>query len=88
MKTKVAEALMFGKKIVGTPEAFSGYEGVAEHVGWVCATADEFVAAIGHAAQEIVKSFDPGLRAIYEENYSFRAAQLRLAEILRDSRPP
>jgi glycosyltransferase involved in cell wall biosynthesis len=88
MKTKVAEALMFGKKIVGTPEAFSGYESVAEHVGWVCATTDEFVAAIRHAEQDIVKSFNPELRALYQEKYSFPAARLCLAEILRDSRPP
>ena len=82
MKTKVAEALMFGKKIIGTPEAFSGYEAVAENAGWVCATADDFVAAIRHAQQEKLKSFDPVLRALYEENYSFPAARRRLAGIL------
>jgi hypothetical protein len=79
---------MFGKKIVGTPEAFSGYENVAGRVGWVCANADEFVAAIGRAEREIVESFDAESRAIYEDNYSFHAARVRLAEILRDSRPP
>jgi len=82
MKTKVAEALMFGKKIVGTPEAFSGYEDVASRAGWVCATADDFVAAIRCAQDGIVKSFDPELRALYEEKYSYPAARSRLAEIL------
>lgn len=82
MKTKVAEALMFGKKIVGTPEAFSGYEDVASRAGWVCATADDFVVAIGRANDAIVKSFDPELRALYEEKYSYPAARSRLAEIL------
>ena len=70
MKTKVAEALMFGKKIVGTPEAFSGYAEVADRAGWVCTTADEFVVAVEHAASTIVKSFDPDLRALYEDKYS------------------
>jgi len=83
MKTKVAEALMFGKKVIGTPEAFSGYENVVGRAGWVCSTADEFVAAIGQAQDEIVHSFDTGLRALYEEKYSLPAAQTRLAEILR-----
>jgi glycosyltransferase involved in cell wall biosynthesis len=81
MKTKVAEALMYGKKVVGTPEAFSGYE-VGEDVGWVCRTAEEFVTAMQLAYQEIHSSFDPKLRAIYVENYSFEAAEKRLGKIL------
>ena len=82
MKTKVAEALMYGKKIIGTPEAFSGYEGVAERAGWVCATAAEFVAAITEAKNEVTQSFYPELRMLYEEKYSFAAAVSRLAAIL------
>ena len=84
MKTKVAEALMFGKKIVGTSEAFSGYEGVADLAGWECATADDFVAAIECAQDQSLKSFYPELRALYEEKYSFTAARERLALILGD----
>lgn len=82
MKTKVAEALMYGKKIIGTPEAFSGYEGVAEWAGWVCSTADEFVAAIGCAKDLALVSFDPELRALYEAKYSYPAARSRLAGIM------
>jgi glycosyltransferase involved in cell wall biosynthesis len=82
MKTKVAEALMFGKKVVGTPEAFSGYASVAERAGWVCTTADEFVTAIEHAVSTIVEPFDPGLRALYDGEYSYPAARSRLARIL------
>ena len=84
MKTKVAEALMYGKKIIGTPEAFSGYEGVAERAGWVCATATEFVAAISEAESEVTRSFYPELRILYEEKYSFSAAVTRLAALLAD----
>jgi len=82
MKTKVAEALMYGKKVVGTPEAFSGYEDIAQKAGWVCTTADDFVAAISRAQGLVTQSFDPDLRAIYEEKYSFEAAKSRLANIL------
>jgi polysaccharide biosynthesis protein PslH len=82
MKTKVAEALMYGKKIIGTPEAFSGYEGLAERVGRVCSNADEFVQAI-EAADDIVKArFDPEMRALYEKTYSLPAARARLEEIM------
>lgn len=82
MKTKVAEALMFGKKVVGTPEAFSGYEDIAAQAGWVCETADEFVTAVNAASATIELGFDPKLRALYEGAYSFPAAQTRLRSIL------
>lgn len=82
MKTKVAEALMYGKKIIGTPEAYSGYEGIAERAGRVCASVDEFVAAIESANVMVTAQFDPELRSLYEKTYSFPAARARLAEIL------
>lgn len=82
MKTKVAEALMFGKKIIGTPEAFSGYEKIADRVGWICKTADEFVHAIQCEEDREYVGLNPELRYIYEERYSFLAARARLAGIL------
>ena len=47
MKIKTCEALMWGKNIVGTPEAFSGY-GINDYskVGACCETAAEFISAI------------------------------------------
>jgi hypothetical protein len=83
MKTKVAEALMYGKRVIGTPEAFSGY-GNVESIGWQCLTDDEFVLAIECAQDLPLKPFDPELRAIYEDKYSFAAASKRLALILMD----
>ena len=84
MKTKVAEALMFGKKIVGTPEAFSGYETICEKAGWVCETADEFVEAISMATDENSISSDLSLRAVYEENFSQECLLVRVRSILDD----
>ena len=82
MKTKVAEALMYGKKIVGTPEAFSGYEDIAEHAGWVCQDVNGFVRAINEACTSITHTFDPDLRTLYEKKYSFNSATMRLCAIL------
>jgi len=82
MKTKVAEALMFGKKVIGTREAFSGYEDVAERVGWICATEDDFVDAIHRTEPLELPRFDPQVRAIFDHNYSYEAARARLANIL------
>jgi len=82
MKTKVAEALMHGKKVIGTPEAFSGYEDVVGKAGWVCSTPQEFSDAIV-AAQETKPAFLPELRSLYEQFYSFNAARARLSKILQ-----
>lgn len=82
MKTKIAEALMHGKKVIGTPEAFVGYEHVAGKVGWTCRTADDFVTAMAEAKVGIDSCFDPQLRRLYEENYSFEAARNRLERLL------
>jgi len=73
---------MFGKRIIATPEAFSGYEAVAADAGWRCATADEFVAAITEAEALDLPDFDPVLRALYDEHFSHGAARDRLARIL------
>jgi glycosyltransferase involved in cell wall biosynthesis len=82
MKTKVAEALMYGKKIIGTPEAFSGYEDIAHKAGRVCLDAEDFVGAIGEAEKIVTTEFDGELRSIYESKYSFEAARTRLCKIL------
>lgn len=85
MKTKVAEALMHGKKVVGTPEAFSGYEQFASRAGWCCSTPKEFVSAIKSACATITTTFNPELRAIYEDHFSLSAAARRLAEVLDEN---
>jgi glycosyltransferase involved in cell wall biosynthesis len=84
MKTKVAEALMFGKKILGTPEAFTGYEAISNRAGCVCTTADDFVAAIEAADTIVRSSFDNELRVAYELTYSYAAARARLEAILSE----
>ena len=82
MKTKVAEALMFGKRVIGTPEAFSGYEADVIASGWCRADADGLVAAVAEASARALPAFDPAMRDLYERSHSFAAARERLAAIL------
>jgi glycosyltransferase involved in cell wall biosynthesis len=82
MKTKVAEALMFGKLIIGTPEAFSGYEEIAGKAGYVCETAEQFAAALAKVRADPPPVFDAGLRALYEAHFSAAALTDRLAGVL------
>lgn len=81
MKTKVAEALMYGKKVVGSREAFSGYEDIIEQVGWECNTREEFVEAVHLASTSITCNFYPELREIFIRNYSFDAARKRFISL-------
>ena len=85
MKTKIAEALMHGKKVVGTAESFSGYEEVASKIGWCCHDATSFADSIKAAQRFINLPFDPEMRKIYEERYSLEAATLRFAKIFSTS---
>lgn len=83
MKTKVAEALMHGKRVIGTPEAFSGYEDIARDIGWICVSSDHFVSAIKDATSRHLDACDADLRKIYEDNYSFAAARDRIKRIMQ-----
>lgn len=80
MKTKVAEALMFGKRVAGTAEAFSGYAPEVVASGWRAQDAAGFAAAV--AAARDLPAFDPAMRALYEEHHSPAAARRRMAAIL------
>ena len=86
MKTKVAEALMFGKRVVGTAEAFTGYEEALDRVGVSCRSPGEFIEAIKEEFRHANHAMRPELRMIYERNYSLSAARTRWARILGEGR--
>lgn len=87
MKTKVAEALMYGKQIVATKEALSGYGAAISHLPSACDTASAFADAIQQLCERSPPKFDVNLRRIYEEEYSFHAAKRRLRNILEPVLP-
>lgn len=82
MKTKVAEALMFGKRVIGTPEAFSGYDPAVVATGWVADDADGFVAAIQKAVTRDLPGFDPALRMLFDRFNGSAEARARLAAVV------
>ena len=82
MKTKVAEGLMFGKKVIGTAEAFSGYGEVVNRAGSVCDSATEFIEAIENSHEMVSGPVDLEMREIYLRHYSYQAALGRLRQIL------
>lgn len=74
MKTKIAESLMHGKKIVATKESFIGYKGISKKAGFVCNTANDFIFTIKKNSVNLkTKSFYPSLQNIFLKKYSYKA---------------
>lgn len=84
MKIKTAEALMFGKYIYGTGEAFVGYDVDAAQVGGECETAQDFIDAINGQMEQDRPSFNKYARELYLEKYSMSACEAAFAEILKN----
>lgn len=82
MKTKVAEALMYGKRIAATPEALSGYASDVVAASWCCTDADAFVNAVAEVMAAPPPPYDLAMRALYERDHSPAAGAARLARIM------
>ena len=85
MKTKTAEALMHGKTMAGTAEAFEGYDTVPQDGLARCATPADFLEALQRSI--LVKAdFDPELRKHYIQRHSEAAMRETLKNILEKAR--
>jgi glycosyltransferase involved in cell wall biosynthesis len=84
MKTKVAEALMFGKQVIGTKAAFAGYEDSLSQAGWTCDDAESFVQKIGELERVKLPHFNATARAVFDEKYSLNAACERLRRVIQN----
>lgn len=68
MKTKTAEALMWGKYIIGTDEAFVGYE--MPSASALCNTAEEFICKINELSSCGVSPYNESSRQMFLRHYS------------------
>lgn len=85
MKTKTAEALMYGKYIFGTTEAFEGYNLEYDKVGGLCNTSEEFIKKIKNKTEEIKnKNFNNYSREQYLKYYSWQQTKNKIKEILNE----
>jgi glycosyltransferase involved in cell wall biosynthesis len=84
MKTKVAEALMHGKRVVGTGEAFAGYAPEVLAANHQCDEPAGIAAAIAAVVAQRPPAFDPTLRALYERHHSRAAFGKELRAVLAD----
>lgn len=82
MKVKICEALMYGKNIIGTKEAFEGYEIDQIKVGAVCNTREEFIFAINNCSLNKREKFNEYCRMSFLEKYSFQATLVQFSKLL------
>lgn len=79
MKVKTAEALMYGKTIYGTTEAFEGYEVDYNKVGGLCNTREEFIEKLNNDKNIIFNEYS---REVFLEKYSFESSVERMKDFL------
>lgn len=72
MKTKTAEALMYGKFFAGTDEALCGYE---ELDLYHCNEAEEFAEVIEYMEKKKTPKFSGKMRKLFEEKHSLKMAE-------------
>lgn len=82
MKVKTCEALMYGKNIIGTKEAFEGYELDYNKIGAICNTKEEFILAINNCSSNRKGKFNEYSRKYFLEKYSFQATLAKFDELL------
>ena len=80
MKTKVAEAMMFGLPVIGTYEAFMGYDVDISKVGYCSDNISSYKDFIMEVTVDRLKSMSNYSRKFYKEYYSLNTT----IEILRN----
>jgi hypothetical protein len=83
MKVKTCEALMHGKNIIGTNEAFMGYDVDFEKIGTKCETADEFIKVINELSKRFDSKYNDYSRNIFLEKYTDDVVFEQFAEVFR-----
>ena len=69
MKTKIAEALMYGKTVIGTTEAFQGYE-IDKNCMVLCNSDEEFINFFNNCKDTIMhKPFNIHSRDVFKKHY-------------------
>ena len=84
MKVKTCESLMFGKNILGTDEAFEGYDADYDRIGGKCNTADEFVGKINEFIATPRPRFNTYSRELFLERYSETTMLESMKKVLLD----
>jgi glycosyltransferase involved in cell wall biosynthesis len=83
MKVKICEALMYGKNIIGTTEAFEGYEVDISEIGALCNSKEQFISEIRKCGAVKRRKFNEKSREYYLQKYSYNATLHMFEELIR-----
>nr|BFD66476.1 hypothetical protein HAGR004_14980 [Bdellovibrio sp. HAGR004] len=72
MKTKVLDAMRFGKRILATPESLVGIEWKGVEGIYCCDSADAFVQAISGLEKSINGTFYESVQSLFQNKYSYQ----------------
>lgn len=78
MKVKIAEAMMYGKIIIGTDEAFQGYYNIPN--SYICNTPQQFIDIINSITG---KNYHRNTRELFLKKYSLQATLAEFAKIIK-----
>lgn len=84
MKVKTCESLMYGKHILGTDEAWEGYQIDKQQAGGLCNTAEEFINRIKEFQEAPRPRFNTYSREMFLANYTIEAVQNKFRKLLTD----
>lgn len=86
MKTKTAEAMMYGCPIIGTSEAFEGYNMDFARIGALCNSAEDFITAINRLriSQEELINCSKYSRRVFMERYETHSLVNGLKSLLSE----
>ena len=80
MKVKTAEALKYGKYIIGTHEALEGYD-IDATTATVCSDVAQFIEAIRRFTPE--GKYNPASRELFLKKYSYQASLLLFNQVFK-----
>lgn len=88
MKTKTAEALMYGSSVVGTTKAFEGYDIDFNRIGGRANTLEEMVDRINRLKDsEFADACRVYSRAVFVKNTALKARLIQLSKIYYEENP-
>lgn len=82
MKTKTAEALMYGKIVIGTTEAFEGYD-IDDRCMKLANTQEQFVNRINDVSNNICEGINSYARSAFLKNHETKSLVSRLSNIIK-----
>ena len=73
MKTKIAEAMMFSKPILGTAESFEGYDLDFDKIGGLCNSSDDFINKIKLISSDLstLEEYSSYSREMFLHNFEY-----------------